>query len=359
MPKPLKRAAQAPEDTGVPDPLVLLSIQFGGGVFAFIAILTLPSISKSELPGLMWTLEGFGLLNVVVSGWLLAAGKQKWTRYDKIIAAIEPIGLVRATLLLDALLLGTLVTMTGGAQESMFAPQFAALLPIAMLIPDTPQWKLVHAGVFMLMFVFGLFLFPQFRFEYIPRDPKPFLHTLWFVSFFFVFTCFPTAYSIFTEKSQASARTSARRHIKKRIQSIPSIEARNAAAIVLDDGSMFRVERTLPSSAVKEVLSGAPPEVRELFEKYHSIKAGPFQFERDEIGPWERDGSYLRIGTGTDAAEVVVRQIDGRVFVAGDDGGASPNMEDEHPSLWHYLLFVECMNLPEASVWRGSRDMAH
>ncbi|MDB4913527.1 MAG: hypothetical protein JWM95_1171 [Gemmatimonadetes bacterium] len=202
-----------------PDPeMVLLLIQFVGGAFSLLAIVTLMPPLATFDPYVFPILLGGAALNVVGSLALLYGYASKRPFYARITDRFKPIspktnlpdtiGLIRAALWYDMLLLGILVTFTGGPEESLFALQFAALLPIAMLVPDTPFMKAVHAVVFIIMFFFGLVLFEHVHFAYQSDAHKPPSHQLWFVTFFLIFTCGPTFYSISAEHMQAHTGSS-------------------------------------------------------------------------------------------------------------------------------------------------------
>ncbi len=102
-------------------------------------------------------------------------------------------------------LLGSLVYFTGGAAASVFAPQFAAVLPMAVLIRDSARVKWAYAVVFLLVFLVSLQPMPQFS----GYRPDGFAQKqLWFLVFFFLFTLFPVIYSIMVDKEFREDRVS-------------------------------------------------------------------------------------------------------------------------------------------------------
>ena len=83
-----------------------------------------------------------------------------------------------------------------------------------------------------------------------------------------------------------------------------------------------------------------PASVRSLFRTYERIAAGGMQLGRADVAVYDRDPSFIRIGSDLEHADVVVRRSDGRVFVIEDDGKLDLDLSDEHASVWHYLLEV-------------------
>ena len=85
---------------------------------------------------------------------------------------------------------------------SAFRPQFAAILPVAMLVPDSPLVKWTYAGFFLIMFLMGLDPPDSFN-GYLPDRPEK---QVWYLVFFFVFTAFFVVYSIQAAREAAGRR---------------------------------------------------------------------------------------------------------------------------------------------------------
>ncbi len=79
---------------------------------------------------------------------------------------------------------------------------------------------------------------------------------------------------------------------------------------------------------------------------------------RSEMSVYARDPAYHRIGMDLEHADVVVRQLDGRVFVIEDDGQPQPDLSDDYPSVWHYLLEVAEHTRRGPDSGRGTRSAA-
>src|SRR2546423_21931 len=113
--------------SGVPNPRSLLAIQAGGGFLALIPILYLESFAELD-PSLSRTIKTFGILNLAASVALLIA----YLRNHSIFGRMGELVLCRVAIFYDIFMLGFLVFSTGGADKSVFAPQFAAILPVAV-----------------------------------------------------------------------------------------------------------------------------------------------------------------------------------------------------------------------------------
>jgi hypothetical protein len=179
----------------VPNPTVLLAIQLGGGALAMLPILTLKQFTNVS-DRLYLLLICAAATNVVISGalWLAFFIKSRYLQF--IINKIGEIGICRTLIFYDMLMLGSLVYLTGGSDQSAFVPQFAAILPMAVLIRDIPAVKWGYAVVFLLMFLLGLQTDPTFQF----LEKGEIVKEKWSIVFFFVFTLFPVIYSIQTEQ---------------------------------------------------------------------------------------------------------------------------------------------------------------
>ena len=124
----------------VPNPTILLAIQVAGGILSLLPILSLRQFAKLT-DSLYQLLAVSAVANVLISAAILIGFVAK-IRYLRL--AIEQIGeqgICRVLIFYDILMLGGLVYFTGGSEKSAFAPQFAAVLPMAMLIRDTPTVK--------------------------------------------------------------------------------------------------------------------------------------------------------------------------------------------------------------------------
>src|SRR6266478_2653793 len=186
----------------VPNPTILLAIQVAGGILSLLPILSLRQFAKLT-DSLYQLLAVSAVANVLISAAILIGFVAK-IRYLRL--AIEQIGeqgICRVLIFYDILMLGGLVYFTGGSEKSAFAPQFAAVLPMAMLIRDTPTVKWSYAAVFLLMFLLGLQPNDGFS-DYLSNSE---VRGRWFLIFFFIFTLFPVIYSIQSERTLADATT--------------------------------------------------------------------------------------------------------------------------------------------------------
>jgi hypothetical protein len=187
--------------SGVPNPITLLAIQAGGGLLTLLPISRLKTFAKLDR-WLTVTLTIFTVINIVASVGLLLAFQ--WKQHH--VVEIGQLELCRIVVFYDTVLLGLLVYSTGGAEKSIFAPQFAAVLPMAMLIPDSAGIKWAYAAIFLLMFLLGLFPTSAFQ-GYTPEElSKNSQKLIWFLVFFFLFTIFPVVYSIMGESDRLTVQ---------------------------------------------------------------------------------------------------------------------------------------------------------
>jgi hypothetical protein len=210
----------------------LLGMQVVGGVIALMPILSLRHMACLD-SWLYWFIAFVGFLNCTISLLLLVdslvpendtvagvapgtrtpelgatsgadtAKKPKnrlrrWRPYRKMEKGLGLTIMCRIAIMVDTLLLGLLVFATGGTYDSLFALQFAAILPIAMLIRDNKKWMAFEAAFFFIMFLLGtlhkyMTAFHGYKwFSTCERER-------WYFVFFVVFIFFPAIYGIAIE----------------------------------------------------------------------------------------------------------------------------------------------------------------
>ena len=218
-------------DSGVPASLALLLIQFAGGALTLFAIWDVRGTNYIDAGAYQVAFYG-AIFNVVLSLVLLICELRKHRMHQRAsLSAAESIArtpgqmvvrgsggysarnrnyelsLVRTFIIYDSIMLGVLVLLTGGAQQSLFAPQFAALLPVAILVPDKKEWKWAYAFVFLFMFMVG------FRAPFPLADKSKWAadrqlqQDVWFMLYFFLYTLFPVVYSILSSREQHGSET--------------------------------------------------------------------------------------------------------------------------------------------------------
>jgi hypothetical protein len=185
-----------PRKSTVPGPITLLGIQTAGAVLALLPIVSLNRFAKLTIE-LHHTLIVAAVANTVLSAFMLFGFLFGLRVLIGVIGRIGELGFCRVFIIYDMLMLGLLVYLTGGSDQSVFAPQAAAVLPMAVLIKDSPALKWTYAAIFLLMFLLGLQDMPDFQ-GYLPDSQYK---ERWFLVFFFIFTLFPIIYSIETDRT--------------------------------------------------------------------------------------------------------------------------------------------------------------
>lgn len=127
-------------------------------------------------------------------------------------------------------------------------------------------------------------------------------------------------------------------HARVSAMSVDAAEAEVRDCVMM--GDPFRATAEPPTTNEAALLHALPSTVQALFTTYRDVEAGGMRLARSDIGVFVRDPAYHRIGVDLEHADVVVRQRDGHVFVIEDDGQPQPDLSDEYPSVWHYLLEV-------------------
>jgi hypothetical protein len=189
-------SAITPSQGDVPSPTTLLAIQTGGGLLTLLPIISLNQFAMLA-ESLYRVLVAAAVANVVISATILVGFVGNLRRVRAVIDRIGQIGVCRMLIFYDIIMLGGLVYLTGGSEDSAFVPQFAAVLPMAMLIRDSSAMKWTYASIFLFMFLLGLQTNELFH-GYI-KDSE--IKERWFLVFFFIFTIFPVIYSIQTERT--------------------------------------------------------------------------------------------------------------------------------------------------------------
>lgn len=184
------------ELSSVPSPMSLLLIQAGGGFLALIPIISIRSFSNLA-EWLYWTIVFLSFSNFLASSGLVFAHWRELKPFTTFLERVGQLGFCRIVIFYDIAMLGMLVFATGGSDQSVFTAQFAAILPIAVLIKDIAFVKWAYAAFFLLMFLVGLD--PLDAFEGYLLDAAA-TKERWRLVFFFLFTLFPVAYSIMAQR---------------------------------------------------------------------------------------------------------------------------------------------------------------
>jgi hypothetical protein len=132
-----------------------------------------------------------------------------------------------------------------------------------------------------------------------------------------------------------------------RIHALDDAGAEQAFSRICATETLFRLDRTPLSPDEIIMLTQLPRRTRTFFEEYRGVETNSMRIARQEIGSYKRDAAWWRIGSDIEHADVVVRESDGLVAIIEDDGASTLNLEDNHPSIWHYLVFVAECSRPE------------
>jgi hypothetical protein len=133
--------------------------------------------------------------------------------------------------------------------------------------------------------------------------------------------------------------------VHNRVSTMSSDDAESAVRDYVMMGDLHAVQS--PGAAPDDL--NLHSTVRSLFTAYKMISGGGMELRRAEVCPYSRDRSLVQIGTDIDGAAVVVRPVDGRVFVVEDDGQNDIDLTDAYPSVWHYVLEVAEHTFPNKS----------
>ena len=128
--------------------------------------------------------------------------------------------------------------------------------------------------------------------------------------------------------------------IHARIGQLTNAAAERSARDGLRRRAPFRATESSTGSVDAERIARLPKDLGSLLGEYSTIELGGMQIERSAVRAYDRHSEWVQIGTDLEHAAIVVRPMDGHIFVIEDDGAPEPDLSDEHPSIWHYLLEV-------------------
>jgi hypothetical protein len=231
-----------PANNDVPNPTILLAIQVAGGFLSLLPIWKLNQFAELSDP-LYRLLLFSAVANAIISAAILICFLTRFRFLLFVIERIGELGICRGLIFYDMIMLGLLVYLTGGSEKSAFAPQFAAVLPVAMLISDQAAVKWAYAGVFLFMFLLGL----QPNSEFVAYLENSDVRKNWFLIFFFIFTLFPVIYSIQSERGGSDATGAA--NLKN--VSNAGLGERANTGLVTDESLRKALEDVPPSSEVE------------------------------------------------------------------------------------------------------------
>jgi hypothetical protein len=124
-----------------------------------------------------------------------------------------------------------------------------------------------------------------------------------------------------------------------RINALRIDQAESEARELLTLPTPFQTIREALLGRDRSRLDGLPAEVAAFFSAYSEVSGKGMRLARSEIGPFEPDPAFTRIGSDIENAPVIVRKTDGRVFVV-EEGQATRYLDDPYQSVWHYVLEV-------------------
>jgi hypothetical protein len=129
------------------------------------------------------------------------------------------------------------------------------------------------------------------------------------------------------------------REYEKEILVLSIGEAKRRCESLFSDTRIFKcVESTTGGDANIDWLA---PYLRELFSRYETIEAiyGDARLGRREIAPSELDSRFIRIGTGIEHTQLVVKPGEEIVYVIdGSETTDDELKENSYPSIYHWLL---------------------
>lgn len=130
--------------------------------------------------------------------------------------------------------------------------------------------------------------------------------------------------------------------LRGEIRALPLEEARSAAEAALSDPTKFqRAEKHPPSSTD---ISELALELRSFFERYARVAsrgACIAELDRQQIRASQILDGYITIGIHVEHTELAVKPGDETIWVLADDVPSEEAVEDDFPSIYHYLLFVD------------------
>lgn len=123
------------------------------------------------------------------------------------------------------------------------------------------------------------------------------------------------------------------------VKSIPMPEAKARAEALFGQSKGF----TLSAPSDKTPIPSLSPSIQEFFASHGEVTAegGEVVISRQDIQPYEHERSFIWLGRDGEHTHLVTKPGEDAVYVLADDVPKARQVEDEFPSIYHYLLFVD------------------
>lgn len=162
----------------------------------------------------------------------------------------------------------------------------------------------------------------------------PVLYLIWFVG-----RIIAAAISDHRHRDEMRRDGKAFEKMVEAVKSIPPAEAKARAEAMFSQPSGF--SRSAPSD--KTPIPNLSPGLQEFFALHGEVTAemGEVVISRQDIQPYEHDRSFIRLGQDGEHTHLAAKPGEDAVYVLADDVPKGKQVEDEFPSIYHYLLFVD------------------
>lgn len=162
----------------------------------------------------------------------------------------------------------------------------------------------------------------------------PVLYLIWFVG-----RIIADAISDHRHRDEMQRDAEAFGKMVEAVKSIPLDEAKDRAEALFGQPCGF--SRSAPTD--KTPIPSLSPGLQEFFASHGEITAegGEVAIGRQDIQPYGHDKSFIRLGQDGEHTHLAAKPGNDAVYVLADDVPKGKQVEDEFPSIYHYLLFVD------------------
>jgi hypothetical protein len=156
---------------------------------------------------------------------------------------------------------------------------------------------------------------------------------------FFVGRIIAAAISDHRNRDQMAKDAEAFDRMVESVKSIPLAEAKAEAEALFGRPSGF--SRAAPTDTTP--IPGLSNDLQAFFARHGEVTAeeGEVSISRGDIEPYGHDESFLRLGQDGEHTHLAAKPNESAVYVVADDVPKAKQVEEQFPSIYHYLLFVD------------------
>ncbi len=126
-------------------------------------------------------------------------------------------------------------------------------------------------------------------------------------------------------------------NIDREIAGLSIEEAKKSAELFLANLKSCIVKK----SSTSYISSNLVPILRDFFSEVEEFQAGDEWLLRTELGPYEHDPTFIRLGQDGEHTHLCSKPGQDTVYIVADDVPKEQQIENSYPSVYHWLLSIQ------------------